>query len=306
VGRVLLLLAATVLVAVGAGAVWHQARGGSVPGPKGEIAFQSSRDGNAEIYVMDGDGTNQENISQNPAEDFAPAWRADGSQIVFVSDRDRNREIYKMDANGSNQTRLTFNSARDVAPSWTSDNRIVFERGGNLFSSCDVGADIWIMNADGTGEHNITNNPAIDCEPTGSSTGRIGFGSWRDGTGEIYSMDLNGTVVQRITHTRACEVYPNWSPDTAQVVFARDTDPNCNGTDNDLYVSNADGSNEVRLTETPNRIEYNGAWSPAGDLIAFDGCPTGQPCQIYTMNPTGGNEEPLTSVGSNFAPDWQP
>jgi Tol biopolymer transport system component len=38
------------------------------------IAFTSDRDGNAEIYVMDADGSNQRNVSQNPADDWDPAW----------------------------------------------------------------------------------------------------------------------------------------------------------------------------------------------------------------------------------------
>jgi TolB protein len=76
-------------------AVSKQAHGGAFPGLNGKIAFRSDRDGNLEIYVMEGDGSAQHNISQNPATDSAPAWSADGSQIVFVSDRDGDQEIFK-------------------------------------------------------------------------------------------------------------------------------------------------------------------------------------------------------------------
>ncbi|WP_225990646.1 TolB family protein [Bacillus luti] len=39
-----------------------------------KIAFSSNRDGNFEIYVMNPDGSNQTNITNNPADDSEPAW----------------------------------------------------------------------------------------------------------------------------------------------------------------------------------------------------------------------------------------
>jgi TolB protein len=39
-----------------------------------QIAFQSGRDGNDEIYVMNADGTGQVNLTNNAASDTWPAW----------------------------------------------------------------------------------------------------------------------------------------------------------------------------------------------------------------------------------------
>ena len=38
------------------------------------VAFESGRDGNFEIYVMDADGSNQVNLTNNAANTFFPAW----------------------------------------------------------------------------------------------------------------------------------------------------------------------------------------------------------------------------------------
>jgi subtilisin family serine protease/Tol biopolymer transport system component len=77
-----------------------------------KIVFQSLRDGQFEIYVMNSDGTNQTRLTNNPAWDTAPAWSPDGTKILFTSLRDDGvtPALYVMNADGSNQTRLTTGS----------------------------------------------------------------------------------------------------------------------------------------------------------------------------------------------------
>ena len=84
-----------------------------------KIAFVSARDGDKEIYVMNANGTNQENLTKNPANEGEPSWSPDGTLIAFMSTRDGNWEIYVMDADGKNPVRLTNNPANDCYPSWS-------------------------------------------------------------------------------------------------------------------------------------------------------------------------------------------
>ena len=78
----------------------------------GRIVFTSLRDGNAEIYVMDAGGGNQENLTNHPAYDGEPDWSPDGTKIAFVSDRNGDRiQIYVMDADGKNPISLTDDRA---------------------------------------------------------------------------------------------------------------------------------------------------------------------------------------------------
>lgn len=77
-----------------------------------KIVFQSSRDGQPEIYVMNSDGTAQTRLTNNPAWDTAPAWSPDGTKILFTSLRDDPMKpaLYVMNADGSSQTRVTEGS----------------------------------------------------------------------------------------------------------------------------------------------------------------------------------------------------
>ena len=85
-----------------------------------KIAFTSLRDGNAEVYVMNADGSNQTRLTTTAphAGNARASWSPDGTKIAFMSERDDNWEIYVMHADGSNQTRLTNNPTEDSQPSW--------------------------------------------------------------------------------------------------------------------------------------------------------------------------------------------
>ena len=83
-----------------------------------KIAFTSNRDGNYEIYVMNSDGSEQINLTNNPADDGYTSWSPDGKKIAFTSARDGNNEIYVMNEDGSEQIRLTDNPADDGYPAF--------------------------------------------------------------------------------------------------------------------------------------------------------------------------------------------
>jgi hypothetical protein len=125
------------------------------PGETGKIAFHR----NGEIYVMNADGSEQTNISNNPAFDGYPHWSPDGKKIAFMTSRDGiNYEIYVMNADGSEQTRLTNNADIDEQPSWSPDGTEIA-----FISSRDY--QVYVMNADGSEQTNISNNPAVHDNP---------------------------------------------------------------------------------------------------------------------------------------------
>ncbi len=84
-----------------------------------QIVFSSKRDGNWEIYVMDADGKNQQNLSNNPGDDKDPSWSPNGKRVAFVSNREGNYEIYVINADGARQVRRrTKDGSDNTDPAW--------------------------------------------------------------------------------------------------------------------------------------------------------------------------------------------
>ena len=260
-----------------------------------KIAFQSGRDGDTEIYVMNADGSNQTRLTYSESDDADPAFSPDGSKIAYLSGRDGNFEIYVMNADGTNQTRLTINDQVDNDPSWSPDGaRIVFT------SYRDGNGEIYSMNADGTNQKRLTNNMTIDFEPTWSPDGTaIAFQTNRDGNLEIYRMNADGTNPTNLTNYAGTDTEPDFSPDGTKIAFRSIRDGSI-----DVYLMNADGTNQVNLTNTSTSFETQPAFSPDGTKIAFRTDRDGNQ-EVYVMNADGSNQVNVTNHPANeLEPSW--
>ena len=259
------------------------------------IAFYSKRDGHvhpihgfptSEIYVMDADGGNPQNLTNNPFDDREPSWSPDGTRIAFGARREgrTNYEIYVMNVDGSNQQRLTDNPdpnghSDDRDPSWSPDGeRIVFRarREGHFENKFAVTYEIYVMDANGVNQQRLTNNRDNEWSPVWSPDGnRIAFSADRKGNlsnFEIYVMDADGGNQQRLTVNRIDDSSPSWSPDGERIAFVSNRDgPVRDGLPTpDIYVMDADGGNQQKLTNNPHG-DVGPAWLNSPFSVASSG-----------------------------------
>jgi len=132
--------------------------GAAFPGANGKIAFQSDRDGNPEVYVMNSDGSGQTRLTNEPRSDVEPAFSPDGTRIAFVSQRNGGG-LHVMDADGSGPIRLTSDLEGGSKPAFSPDGAEI------AFVGIQTGFDIFTMNADGSGPIRLTDDPSKDLDP---------------------------------------------------------------------------------------------------------------------------------------------
>jgi Tol biopolymer transport system component len=276
-------------------------------GGGGQIAFSTRAGGsNEDIYLLDlATGATQQ-LTNDPANDWYPAWSPDGSRIAFSSNRQNgNRDLYVMDADGENVTRLTFNADFEEDPVWSPD-------GTQIAFSSSFGVegkrDIYIIKADGTDMRQLIVNPAEDREPSWSPDGtRIAFHSDRKDADffQIYTFDAQCADPEACERSvRAIEnaygTFPGWSPDGEQIVFQSNVDRNFN-----IYVINLDSTGFRRLTDDL-ADDRRPSWSPDGRYVVFQSVRDGD-LELYRLHVATGETVQLTdNTWDDIDPVWRP
>lgn len=137
------------------------------------VAFETDRDGNFEIYLVDADGANLRRLTNHPpgSRSYTLSWSPDGKQIVYASNQDGNTEIYVMNVDGSSQQRLTNHPAKDDEPAWAPDGtQIAF------ISNRDGNPSLHTMDVDGSNQRSLTKPALRDLTPVWSPDGsKIAF-----------------------------------------------------------------------------------------------------------------------------------
>ena len=263
-----------------------------------KIAFSSTRDGNREIYVMDGDGRNQRRVTVNPAVDRLPAWSPDGKKIAFVSNRTnknkRIKQIWAIDADGKNPIRLT-DGLGDCFPDWSPDGKKILYDAHLVPEEHNLAHDgITVMDADGNNKRLLTDEGA---HPSWSPDGkRIAFISGRnEKVNHIYVMDADGQNQMQLTHDFVHKRLPSWSPDGRRIAYVGN---------HGIWVMDSDGENQRQLTKING--DSHPTWSPDSESIAFDSIVRDFVLGIYVVDVTNGAVIPLQRDPEfwNLEPDW--
>ncbi len=278
--------------------------------PIPRIVYTSNEDGDFEIYAMNTDGTNIEQITRNGAKDNQPNWVLGGSKIVFTSNRDGNSEIYIMDADGGGQRNLTHNPYEDTFPQISPDGEEI------IFNSTRYGDnEIFIMNVDGSNLRQLTNNNVDDYWATWIPISqKILFASGESYKHDIFVMDVDGSNPQQLTNDPSDDIDPIVSPNGDKIVFISAR----TGT-YQLYQMNIDGKNEAPIVTIPSSVVLHGDWSPDGNQVIVMVSPSscsvdfsilaswGNCHDLYVVNMADSSWKKLTTNGFDEGePDWSP
>lgn len=288
------------------------------------VVFTSDRTGNEDLYAADVERALTHNLTRSEGDENYPARSADGEWIAFSSDRDGDPDLYVMPVVGGASFQLTDNTHTDIHPAWSPDGKgIVFQsdRGGqfdlpdNTFirsvtstkdSECPVGLsvsstqfDVYLLLLPSGRTDRLTRSAVDEKWPSWSPDGtRVVFSTQETIDWTIQWISIDGSEAHRIDDTQHMyDVEPVWSPDGQWIAYSGAV----SGTNSDIYVMRADGSDRTRVTRHP-QADMNPAWSADGSWIYFESRRDGN-WEIYRVRPDGSG---LTRVTYDPGEDRNP
>jgi Tol biopolymer transport system component len=273
---------------------------GRPPSPFGErIAFVSDRNGQPQVYVINSDGGDLLELTDEVNGAKVLGWTRAG-WLAFMMWPEGQSVVYAMNAEGQERAPLSGLPGDGLSYAWTVDGRYVA-----VSRSVSGNLDLFVMRHNGSQGGIVAPSPEREDQPSWSPDGsRLVFVSDRDRReGDLYIVNRDGTGLTRLTDDELSEADPAWSPDGHHIAFVVSTDPRGHG--GNIFIVKVDGSDRQQLTDELTDKQQP-VWSPDGSRIAFQAF-VNDSWAIYVLNVDDGAVTLLTdSEGEDIEPRWSP
>ncbi len=279
--------------------------------PRSGILFTSDRTGNWDIFLIQSDGSGQDQLTDAPEVDADPAWSHDGRKIAFRSRRDGSSDIFVMNPDGSNPINLIndpeLSLDDEFAPHWNPDGK-TFSLYTDRFpprGSCLSGFHQMALLVQEEGKYEVDLFDTIAGEQyssTWSPDGRfLVFSSACSQSGfHLYLYDHQTGETSSLTSESISHTHPAWSHDGRFLVFAKYVNGN-----NDIFILDLDTNHQIQITDHPAN-DTMPSWSTDDGQIAFVSNREGNK-DIFIMNSDGSGIYNLTNHPSDdWYPSWSP
>ncbi|MEN3332352.1 MAG: TolB protein [Blastocatellia bacterium] len=205
---------------------------------------------------------------------ITPGGGGVNGKIVFQRGFDADGQIILLDPATGTETPLGAGKNPAFSPNGA---LIAFERNNQIF----------LMQANGTGQRMLASGQHPTWSPDGSYIAYVGQIDPETFLGNIFYMSSQGGTSFQLTNSGRDDT-PAWGAGN-KIAFIR-IDSN-----SEIFVMDADGSNQKNITNKPGPADYAPAWSPDGAKIVFTSTRDSGQGEIYTMDASGGDIVRITN-----------
>lgn len=224
-----------------------------------KVAFVSSQKGNKEIFIADIDGMDIQNITSYGTITMLPRVSPDGRGILFISYKDQNGpQLFFKDLASGTVRCLSVGANSANSGAWMPDGKRVIAG-----LTVKGNQDLFMLDLNGTVIRQLTDFPGIEVGPCVSPDGtKLAFVSDREGTPQVYVMDINGGRPMKVSREGKYNSSPAWSIKN-QIAYASLLDGNF-----DIVVTDPEGIGSTRITSGGANHE-DPTWGPNGRYLIY-------------------------------------
>ena len=264
-----------------------------------KVVFESNRDGNWELYLLDLKSSKIQRLTDNSASDRQAAWSPNGQELVFQrSRRGKGTHLYRMSIKDREAEPIRTYPGEVSNPHWSPDGKWIA-----FTSDRDGQPEVYIIQLESGRELRITEGEHRSIAPRWSPDGRrllyfsrSASAGRHDDISMAFLAEDPVTVLalqgqpRSLTQTKGHEFVPAWSPDGKRWVHARSHGevrdlqvldlpaPSSTGTDDQAETTSS------LVTLAPGFDRINGPdWSSDGEHIVFSARLKGESYDIYQI-----------------------
>lgn len=262
-----------------------------------KIAYVGERGEGRELFIMDYDGYDPQQVTADGYLNLMPTWSPDRKSLIYTAYRDRKQQIMRRQLATGKEETLVSAASLNITASMTPDGRSL------TYASAQEGnSDIYQLALDSGSRKQLTSHHSADLSPSWSPDGKhLAFTSDRGGRPQIYIMNAEGAQVRRLTYDGDYNAAPSWSPKGDWIVYV------CRipGEGFKLCRITPDGEKRSQIT-SGRSIDDSPTWAPNGRHIVFSSIRRGE-SHIYIVTGDGAGLEKISTEGTHLSsPSWSP
>ncbi|MEK0446026.1 MAG: Protein TolB [Verrucomicrobiota bacterium] len=180
------------------------------------IAFIATQSGHKEIYLVDADGSNRVQLTNDRNLSVSPSLSNDGRKLLYTGYQSGYPDVYEIDLQSGARRRIMKYPGTNSGAAYSPDGSRIA-----VTLSKDGNPELYVTQSSGDSPRRLTMTPGVESSPTWSPDGReIIYSSDTSGGPALYRISASGGTPQLLRTGQSYNTEPNWSPDGKLVAFS--------------------------------------------------------------------------------------